>query len=449
MAPAQFWRAANLKFACPHAIIGGMPAPIYQERLSNGLTLLIYPLPHFHTVSINIRTDSGARREEDVQQGLAHLVEHLLFQGTPQRPTNFMLTSQVEALGGALWGATHTEYGSYWLHTPQEYLLRSAPLLLEMLRTPLLAADQVEDEKNVILDEIGETQSDLWHVTQTQLDRALWPDHPLGRSVLGQADALRHLTQADVHAFHKRYFTPQSMVAVVAGNVEPEHIRTLFQTHWGDWHPSVSLPPLTPPAARPSRALLSRAHANEIAHVMLGIPIPPLNDPDAGAYAILRTMLAEGMSSRLYTRLRSQANLCYSIGTELDELRHACVWAVYFTVQPDDVTRAIDLVCDELAALRACHITPDEIERSRGQAIGKLLIEADKVDAQAHYLALSAFLTGEPIPIAQSIDQLRRVTEDDVYRVAATLRPEQVYASAVGPITPPDWEQIERRLAEW
>lgn len=422
---------------------------IHPVKLPNGLMLFIFPLPHFQTVCINIRTDSGARREADHQQGLAHLVEHLLFQGTPQYPTNYALTSQVEALGGELWGATHTEYASFWLYAPQEYLLQSAPLLLQMLRTPLLDPNYVETEKGVILDEISENQTDLWHIAQLQLDQTLWRGHPLGRSVLGQAATLQNLTQADVQAFHAQHFTPDRMVAVVTGNVEPRHIEDLFQTHWGDWQPASSAAPLSPPPLNPSRPALSRSRDKNIAHVMLGIPIPPLHHPDTGAYTVLRTLLAEGMSSRLYTELRSRANLCYSIGTEIDELRHACVWIVYFAAQPDNVLRAVEIICNTLAALRDGAMSVAEFDRSRGQAIGKLLIEADKVDAQARHLGLSAYLTGRPISIAQSIDQLRQVTYADVHRVAAAvLKPEHIHVSAVGRIAP-QWQRIKQCLAHW
>lgn len=419
-------------------------------QLDNGLHLVVYRLPHLNTVSVNLRVDAGVRCETEEQSGLAHLVEHLLFQGSHRWPSNYVLTSQVESLGGGMVGATHTEYTSYWLNIPYGHLCQALPVFADMMRQPLFAAQGVENEKGVVLDELAEAHEEGWQRAQHLLDRALWPDHPLGRPLLGREETIETLQADDVRAFFERHYSPARMVAAVVGNVQLEEIVALFDEVWGDWR--TDLPPTVhlAPNNRLSVPVLHQNQDDGVLHIMFGFKTPPLNHPDLGAHTILRTLLGEGMSSRLYRTLRGDAGLCYSIESGVDELRHACVLAVYVAIQPDNVAQVLRRIGEVCHSLSVGEISGEELEHGRRQAVGQLMMEADKATFHARLLALSTFLTEYTLSVEEQIAQLERVGLDDLRRVAReTLRAENVHAAFVGPLDAETWRNCQEAIMAW
>jgi predicted Zn-dependent peptidase len=419
-------------------------------RLNNGLRLVFYRLPHRNTVSINLRGDAGSRCEAEEQAGLAHLVEHLLFQGTHRWPSNYALTSQVELLGGEMWGATDPEYVSYWLQTPRHHLSQALPVFLDMLRSPLFAAQSVECEKEVILDELAEVTEQGWLKAGFLLDKALWPNHPLGRLLLGREETILSLHVDDVQTFFARHYSPERMVAAVVGDVPLEEVILLLDRAWGDWKTDFPPHAHTAPSGRSPTPLLHQDQDDGLLHLMFGFEIPPLDHPDLGAYTLLRTLLGEGMSSRLYRALRGDAGLCYSVESGVDELRHACVLYVYLAMQPSNVLKVLQRVCEVYHSLSIGKISGKELENSRGQAIGRLMMEADRVPFHARTLALSTFLTGYTLSVEEQATQLEDVNLDDLRRVAgATLRPGHLHAVFVGPLDEQTWQRCQEMVTTW
>ncbi len=287
-------------------------------ELANGLRVIIGHLPSRHTVSVNLRVDAGARREPAQQRGLAHFVEHMLFQGTAHYPSSYALTSRIEMLGGELSGMTHAEYTSYWLETPRMSLEASLPAFQEMIREPLLDSADIEREKRVIAEEIAEAEDDGAYQAQALLDAALWREHPVGRSPLGSTVAIQQIGAADVRAFFARHYTPRRMIFAVVGDRPADIVLEHLDRAWHDWSPGAPSPPGAPPAPATSNRIRLMERDDTVAHIVLGIPIPPLSAPNFGAYQLLRTLLADGMSSLLFTALRGRDGLCYHITSDLD-----------------------------------------------------------------------------------------------------------------------------------
>lgn len=419
-------------------------------HLDNGLRLIVYRLPHRNTVSVNLRVDAGSRYEAEEQAGLAHLVEHLLFQGTHRWPSNYLLTSQVESVGGEMWGATHAEYTSYWLNIPRDYLPQTLPIFADMLRNPLFAAQSVENEKEVVLDELAEVGEQGWEQAQFLLDKALWSGHPLGRPSLGREETIRSLQADDVPAFFAHHYSPDRMVAAVVGDVQVEKVIALFDSAWGDWKTD-SLP-ITheAPAGRSPTPLLHQGQDDGLLHLMFGFKTPPLDHSDLGAHTILRTLLGEGMSSRLYRALRGDAGLCYSVESGVDELRHVCVLYIYLATQPSNILEALEQIGGVYCSLRTGEISDRELEHSCRQAGGQLMMMTDRVMFHARMLSLSTFLTGYTLSVREQMTQLESVGLDDLRRVACeTLHPENVHAAFVGPLDEQTWQRCQGVITAW
>lgn len=423
---------------------------IHTLTICNGINLLIGELPYRHAMSVNIRIDAGARRERPDQGGLAHMVEHLLFQGTQRLASNFALTERVERTGAELWGATHSEYTSYWLNGPVFAIADTLPILLDLVRFPQLDEEHIERERRVILDELAEGLDDGRMQVQVLLDQALWGDHPLGRSLLGTAESVQYLTPCAVRDFFKQFYRPQGLTLAVVGDVSHEHIGELVQAHWQDWHTSfVELEHDTPAPSRSARFRFQPSD-HSVVYIMLGFTMPPLNAPSFAAATLLRTLLCDGMSSYLYTALRGTDGLCYSLEHAIDELRHTTVLTITLVTQPQTILSTLRRTCTVFKWLR--EEGPDEIdlERARGRALGKVLCEADKPTYHARLLSLSAYLHGSPSTAAHHIEQLKQVKAVEISQlIADTIHPGNCYAGVAGGLGVSVWQQCEELLQTW
>lgn len=430
-----------------HQLRTGVVPEIIQ--FESGLRLVIHPLPHLNLASINVRVDAGSRCESPSQAGLAHFVEHLLFQGSQRWPSAYALNREVEILGAEMWGASHTEYCSYWLNAPYVYLPQALPVFLDTLTHPLFPADSIARERGVILDEIAEMAENGSVQAQFLLDEALWREHPLGRRPIGSAETLAALTLEDVRRFFNQHYTPERLVIAVVGNVDRAALIEACGAAWPGLPTNTETPNITPPAV-PAANHRRVEHGGNVVHLTMGLAGPPLNHADAGCLLVLRTLLTEGMSSVLFTQLRSESGLCYSISSYLDELRHATVFAIAVTMQPANLEEVVQRICATLGRIANGGTIATELELARRQAIGQLMMQSDQAYHHARTDSLSLFLCGELVTTTDTIAQVEAV---DISRfqqfVGALLQPANLHLSLVGSVSAEIWQACQASAAAW
>jgi predicted Zn-dependent peptidase len=418
-------------------------------QINNGLTLIVQPLAHHRTVSVNVRIDAGSKRVAKEKAGLPHLVEHLVFEGTNSRPSYYELVSPIEQLGGSLFGATHKEYASYWLNTPHHTVQDTLPVFLDMLINPLFDEDSIESEKEVIIEEYAELQDSGVEWSLLLLDQALWDQHPLGFSQIGTPETIKALNQTDIQTFFQKYYQPAHMVCAVVGNVQTAEILDIFQRTWN--HESYSPSPTShlPAPTASSQPILHHNQESHVLHTAVGFKAPPLDHPEYYALFVLQTLLLEGMSSKLYLALR-ESGLCYSVDGEIDELREACVLVAYLATQPTKITDVLQKVCHILHQSSLGKLTEKELVQARGQALGKLIMSEDATQAHARSLALSTFLTGQTISLEEQIDQLSQVTLEHLQQVAHDcLQGQNMHVGFVGPLDDSTLHDCQTIITSW
>lgn len=420
------------------------------RHLKNGLRLVFYRLPYRQAVSINVRVDAGTRQEAPHSEGIAHFVEHLLFAGTACLESPSAIQT-IEALGGEVFGATHTEYTSYWLNVPRKYYAQALPYFLEMLRNPVFTEERLEQEKSVILSELAEKQEEPWSQAQLLLDQALWGDHPLARSTLGREETIRRFTLTQVQDFFTSHYAPNRVTIAVVGDIDPAEAFAIFALHWGNWSPSADLTYGT--YAQPvqnGQPFVRQTGSEKTLHCYLGLKLPPLNSSEQSACHLLSTILGGGMSSRLYSELRDNAGLCYSIECGVDDLRHARILFIYFAAHPENFQHILERILGVCSSLSAGCLSGEEFERSRRLAIGKLLMEMDDVRFHARALALSTFLSGSPLTLDKQIEGLEGLDAQDFHRVMQqVLVPGNLALGATGAIDDALWEECQALLQAW
>jgi predicted Zn-dependent peptidase len=395
-------------------------AAIRREVLSNGLRLVTERMPHVRSVSVGVWLLRGSRHEPSAHEGIAHFVEHMLFKGTERRSAED-IAHQIDSIGGHLDAFTSKEYAGYFIKVLDEHLPLAVDVLSDLVTAPAFAPDEIEREKKVVLEEIKmveDTPDDLVHEI---FAGSLWPEHPLGRPILGQPETVSALTHDTLrHYFRDAYVAPNFVVSAV-GNLEHERVRDLVAAAFARAGLQGARIVDGPPAS--TADVVIRTKDLEQSHVCIGGPGLSHGDDDRYVAFALNTMLGGSMSSRLFQNVREKRGLAYSVFSSLSSYRDTGAVTVYAGCANDAVHELIDVVMYELRRLRAEPLTPGELQRAKDHLKGSLMLSLESTSSRMTHLARQEIYGDVGESMDDMLAAIDRVTEPDVTRVAHRLFP--------------------------
>ena len=401
---------------------------ISRDVYDNGLCLLTESMPDVRSVSLGVWLTRGSRHEGDAAPGMAHFAEHMLFKGTTTR-TAEDIAQEVDSMGGQLDAFTAKECTSYYVKVLDEHLPRAVDLLADLLLRPAFHADDIDREKKVILEEIKMVEDmpdDLVHELFTS---SFWPDHPLGRSILGSPASVGGITGAALRAFFERSYVAGNLVVAVAGNLEHAAVRDLIGAAFDGLPAAADPPDETPPATRAS--VLFRGKDIEQSHLCLGMPGYAQAHADRYSSYVLNTVLGGSMSSRLFQNIREKRGLAYAVSSGLESYRDVGIVTIYAGCDAAAVPEVVDLVVAELRDLRDRPLAAGELQRAKDHLKGNLVLGLESTASRMSQLARSEIYFGRQIDQAEHLEHLDAVTAGDVQRVAADLFASGGFAATV------------------
>jgi predicted Zn-dependent peptidase len=391
-------------------------------------------MPSTHSVSLSIYVGAGSRYETDTQAGLSHFVEHLCFKGTERRPTPREVSEVIDSVGGIINAATDRELTVYYCKVPRQHFELALDVLTDLVRNPLFALDEMEKERQVILEELAMIADSPPQQVDVLLDETVWPDQPLGRDVAGSEASVRALTREMAFAYLRQQYVPNNVVVSIAGAIGHGEAVESVDGVMGDWaagKPATWVPALDGQAA-PRVAV--KYKATQQAHMSLAVRGLPLQHPDRYALNMLSAVLGEGMSSRLVQELRERRSLCYDVHSYVSYFQDTGAFAVYTGVDPGRVDEALTALLGELARVRGEGVTSEELSRARELVKGRLLLRMEDSRAVSDWLGGQELLVGKVRTVDEVIAQIDAVTEEDVRRIARRLLiTEQLNLAVVGP----------------
>jgi predicted Zn-dependent peptidase len=414
--------------------------------LPNGLRLLITPMPHAHSVAISIYLAAGSRFEHTTEDaGVAHFLEHICFKGTPRRPRPLDISAEIDGIGGTINAATNRELTVYYAKVTPEHTERALDVLLDMLRNSLCLDHEIERERGVILEELAAVEDSPSEQAGILLDELLWADQPHGRDIAGTPASVMGLDRDLIRAYYHGQYVANAAVISIAGAVDADTVRALVERYAGDWGsgtPCNWVPNIDSMRGPRARVITKDT---EQAHVVVGMYGMDVHDPDRYALDLLSIVLGEGMSSRLFARLREDLGLCYDIHSYVAYLRDTGMFAVYAGVDPDNAEAAVREISRELCRAQG-PIDADELERAKAVARARVLLRIEDSRAVSALYGSQAVLDLPLIAPAETLARSAAVTIEDVQRVAArVIRDENLRLAVVGPID--DVAALERELS--
>jgi predicted Zn-dependent peptidase len=419
-------------------VLPPLPDGVRASTLPNGIRVASEHLPGVRSASIGLWVGVGSRDEVAPLEGATHFLEHLLFKGT-QRRSALEIAQVLEAVGGDMNAFTSKEYTAYYARCLDRDLPLAVDVLGDMLTDSTILPEEVENERDVVLEEIGMHLDDPADLVHTEFGRAFYGDHALGREVLGSAESMTAMTRDQVAGWWRERYTTDVISVAVAGNVDHDALVADVVTALGDYEPgSVADREEAAPPTVPDRPLLVRSRPTEQVHVVIGGAGLPRGHDLRWAQALLNQVLGGGMASRLFQEVREKRGLAYSVYSYPVSYDGSGTFAVYAGTTPSKAVDVIEVIRAEIAAVLAEGVTAEEMRQAKGYLTGSTLLALEDTSSRMTRLG-RALTTNTPLlGLDEIMAAIEGVTVADVAQVADLLLGGDTTIAAVGPIAEDD-----------
>ena len=398
--------------------------------LNNGLRILSENMPRLRSTAVGVWVEAGARYEDEATNGVAHMLEHMAFKGTKRRSA-FDIAAEIEAVGGHLNAYTSREQTAYFARVLEDDLALAVDILADILQHPTFAPEELERERMVVLQEIGQTEDTPDDLVFDHLQAVAYPDQAMGRSILGTVEKVTNMSGETLSRFMAAHYSAPNMLLSAAGAVDHEALVALAREKFANLaeHREQSFAPaqFAGGERREDRAL-------EQVHLAVALPGITYDDPDFYACQVMSTVLGGGMSSRLFQEVREKRGLCYSVFSFSSSFADGGMFGIYAATGAEEVDELAHVVASEFRRL-ADAVTAEEVDRARAQLKAGLMMSMEAPSARAEQLARQMMIYGRPLGADEIIAKVDAVDGGDVCAIAGRLLNAGAPAlAAVGPI---------------
>jgi predicted Zn-dependent peptidase len=407
--------------------------------LPGGLRVVTEHVPGVRSAAIGVFVGVGSRDEAASLHGASHFLEHLLFKGTPSR-TAMDISVALDMVGGEFNAYTAKEYTCYHARVLDDDLPIAVDVLGDMLTSSLITPEDVEAEREVILDEIAMHDDDPDDVVHNLFAEVSWSGRPLARPIAGTVESIRALSRTQVNRYYRSRYRPEVMTVAVSGNVaHADVVRRVRAAFSGNGFLSGAGTPRPPRLAERARAIRpGQAHTErpfEQVSVVLGTGGLTRSDPRRHALGVLNAALGGGPSSRLFQEVREARGLAYSVYSFASSYSDAGVVGVSAGTLPGKAAELLTVVREQLARVAADGLSEEELARGKGQLRGGLVLSLEDTASRMTRLGESELFQPRLLSVDEVLDRIDRVTLDDVRTLARDLftRPETLAVVGPGP----------------
>ena len=417
---------------------------LQEHRLSNGFRIVTENMPDLASASIGVWVAAGGRHETPQQNGIAHFLEHMAFKGTKRR-TSLQIAEAIEDVGGYINAYTSREVTAYYVRVLENDVALGLDVIADILRNPVLDPNEIEVERGVILQEIGQALDTPDDVIFDWLQEQAYPDQPLGRTILGPSERVSNFNREDLQGFIGDHYGPEQMILAAAGAVDHDEIVKLAETLFGDMP---GKPLFQMDAARFQGGEFRQVKSLEQAHFALGFESPGYRADDIYVAQIYASALGGGMSSRLFQEIRENRGLCYTIFAQAGAYADTGMMTIYAGTSGEQLPELASITIDEMKRA-ASDMSPAEVARARAQMKAGLLMGLESPSNRAERLARLVQIWDRVPPLSESIEKIDAVTTGDVRDLAQRMAETAPAALALyGPVeAAPGLETLKERRA--
>ena len=415
--------------------------------LDNGTTVLIDRMQDVRSFALGFFVAAGSVDEPPAKQGISHFLEHVLFKRTRRRST-VQIARAIDRLGGDVDAFTTKEYTGFYVHTLDSRFSEALDLMGDLVLSPAFDSVDIEVERGVILEELGEANDNPDDLVHEMFVRSFWRSHPLGAPILGSAETVQGIGLADLYRYYRSQYRPDNLIISVAGHVRiRECLAEIGQLFRRRASRSVS------DAARERRVARPRGHQDLLlksrrglgqAHLCLGVEGPSQSSDRRFAAHLLDIVLGGGMSSRLFQEVREKRGLAYSIASSLNSFRLGGYETIYAACAPKNLARLLEVTLRELKRLKREGVRPRELLWAKQNLKGNMLLALESTVSRMSMQARQEFYFGRVSAAEEMMARVEAVTAEDVAEESERLFDGRLLSLAVVgnvgklPISAPD-----------
>ncbi|QHI95373.1 insulinase family protein [Aristophania vespae] len=386
---------------------------IEQTTLSNGLRIVTERIERVETVSFGVYVASGSRHENASNNGVAHFLEHMAFKGTKRR-TAAQIAEEIENVGGHINAYTARENTAYYVKLLKEDLALGIDILGDILTHSVFSPDEIERERGVILQEIGQANDTPDDIIFDYFQEQAFPNQPMGRPILGSEEIVQSMSRDTLISYMNEHYSTHNTVIAAAGNLEHKQVVALVEKHFADLATHI------PPQAVPSQyvgGIHQTPRKLDQVHFLLGFPCPGYRNDDYYGSMVLSTLLGGGMSSRLFQEIREKRGLVYSVYSFASPFDDNGIFGLYAGTGPEKTGELVPAILHELRRLFD-GVTTEELARARTQLKASLLMSLESAGSRCAQIGRQLQLYGRVIPTAETVERIDNVTDADIVRIA-------------------------------
>jgi len=397
-----------------------MPETFKKTVLDNGLVVISERIPTVRSVSVGLWVKTGSRFEQAHENGIAHFLEHMVFKGTEKR-SSLQIARALEELGGSLNAYTSKELTLFNTHSLDTHLSVSISILTDMICNPLLDSADVENERQVILEEIQSVKDTPEEYIFDLFSEHLFPDQAVGRPILGTEETVSKISKGTLSNFWQKYFSPQNIIISAAGNIKHDrlvnHVQRNCHFHFPD---RTSSTPSRKPESDRNIDLSVKDHLNQ-AHLCIGSEGIPFASKDRLPLIALNLYLGDGMSSRLFQVIREKYGLAYSVYSQVDFLQDTGIINFYIGTNPANQEQVLELLMAEIHKLRKEALKKTVVEKLIEQLKGSLLLGLESTYRRMVRLARNEIYFQRQISIDEVLDDIKLINADSLLEISQKI----------------------------
>jgi predicted Zn-dependent peptidase len=403
---------------------------VRSTTLANGLRVVSDHMPHVETVTVGTWVDVGSRFENQTENGLSHMLEHMAFKGTHRRSA-LDIAEEVENVGGYLNAYTSREHTTYYGRLLKEDLELGVDMLGDILQNSTFNQDELERERGVIIQEIGQAEDTPDDIVFDMMQSVAYPDQPMGRPILGTVDLVNGYTREDLDQYMSGHYRADSMAVVAAGNIDHDRFVKLVEKNFSSLELSRN--------QKKTKAIYvggdSRVERDlEQVNLLFGFDGIQFDDPDYYAAQIMSMIFGGGMSSRLFQEVREKRGLVYSIYSYMGSYVDGGTFGIHAGTGPDQVKELIPVVASEFRKMTDT-VTQKELNRAKAQIKAGILMSLENTTSRMEQLGRQQMIFGRHIAREEVLEKIEAINVQSVMKSAERiLKGSKLSLGAIGPL---------------
>ena len=411
-------------------------------KLANGMTIVTDRLDTVETVSLGVWVQAGSRFETAANNGVSHLLEHMAFKGTARRSARD-IAEEIEAVGGHLNAFTSREITAFHATTLKDNVDVAIDIIGDILQNSVFDQQELEREREVVLQEIGQAFDTPDDIVFDHFQITAFPEQPLGRPVLGPPEIVASMTRDTLMGYMGTHYTPPRMIFSAAGKLDHDVIVAMVAAQFSRVEAGI--------VEQPAAALYRGGDIRETrdleqVHFVLGFESAGFHDPDYYAIAVAASILADGMSSRLFQEIREKRGLVYSIYGFNSAYSDGGLFGIYAGTGEEGLAELVPVLCDELIKSTST-IEEKELGRARAQMRTGIVMSLESTAARAEQIARQITVFDRVMPIEELIEKVEALSCADIERAISRLLSSDPTVAAIGPVSRlPSYDDIASRL---